>query len=286
MGGLRLLVGDPRHRGRAQLETGFARSSSSLGLRGVTGPDRARIESSYRLGMIESSWAAAHSDGRGQRRRDQTPDVGRQLVLNGKIASPTPRLPPPRRRPRSRRAAGVGDYFLDAAAQLCGRRFPEGRPQRDTGRAMSQENVEVVRRVYSLGADAAGIVRGDYDDVLRDYFQIPDCELLPPRAYPDVESSYRGVEGLRRWFGQMDEIWNDFRMEPGKRYFDVGASGWGVGGAPGRGEGREAPGRGENPPDGGPPPHGGGGGGGGNDKGGGGGGGGRRPSGCRATSRV
>jgi ketosteroid isomerase-like protein len=86
---------------------------------------------------------------------------------------------------------------------------------------MSQENVEIVRRVYSLGADAAGIVRGDYDDVLRDYFD-PDCELLPPRAYPDVESSYRGVEGLRRWFGQMDEIWNDFRMEP-ERYFDAGA---------------------------------------------------------------
>ena len=35
---------------------------------------------------------------------------------------------------------------------------------------MSQENVETVRRLYSLGADAAGIVRGDYNDVFRDYF--------------------------------------------------------------------------------------------------------------------
>ena len=86
---------------------------------------------------------------------------------------------------------------------------------------MSQENVEIVRRVYALGADAAGIVRGDYDDVFRDYFD-PDYELVPPLAYPDTESSYRGVEGLRRWFGEMDEIWDDFRTEP-ERFFDAGA---------------------------------------------------------------
>jgi SnoaL-like domain len=47
---------------------------------------------------------------REQRRRDQTPDVGRQLVLQRKDHT-TPSLPPPRRRPRSRRAAGVGDYL-------------------------------------------------------------------------------------------------------------------------------------------------------------------------------
>ena len=85
---------------------------------------------------------------------------------------------------------------------------------------MPQENVETVRRLYSLGADAAGIVRGDYDDVFRDYFH-PEFEVVPPFAYPDSESSYRGPDGLRRWFGQMDEIWSDFRFEP-ERFFDVG----------------------------------------------------------------
>jgi ketosteroid isomerase-like protein len=85
---------------------------------------------------------------------------------------------------------------------------------------MSQANVETVRRLYSLGADAAGIVRGDYDDVLRDYFH-PDFEVVPPFAYPDSESSYRGADGLRRWFRQMDEIWSDFRTEP-ERLFDAG----------------------------------------------------------------
>jgi ketosteroid isomerase-like protein len=86
---------------------------------------------------------------------------------------------------------------------------------------MSQENVEIVRRIYSLGADAAGVVRGDYDDAFREYFD-RDHELLPPSAYPDIELSYRGVAGWRQWFGQMDEIWHDFRTEP-ERFFDAGA---------------------------------------------------------------
>ena len=86
---------------------------------------------------------------------------------------------------------------------------------------MSQENVEIVRRIYSHGADAAAIVRGEYDQVLDEHFA-PDYELVPPSAYPDAEATYRGAEGLRRWFGQMDEIWNNFRTEP-ERFFDAGA---------------------------------------------------------------
>ena len=86
---------------------------------------------------------------------------------------------------------------------------------------MSEENVEIVRRIYSLGAHAAGVVRGDYDDAFREYFD-RDHQLLPPSAYPDIELSYRGVAGWRQWFGQMDEIWHDFRTEP-ERFFDAGA---------------------------------------------------------------
>jgi hypothetical protein len=40
-----------------------------------------------------------------------------------------------------------------------------------------------VRRIDSLGADAAGVVRGDYDDAFREYFD-RDHELRPPSAYP------------------------------------------------------------------------------------------------------
>jgi ketosteroid isomerase-like protein len=86
---------------------------------------------------------------------------------------------------------------------------------------MSQENVEIVRRLYSLAPDAAAVVRGDYDEVFLDYFH-PDFELVPPTAYPDTESSYRGLEGTRRWFRQMDEIWDDWLTEP-ERFLDAGS---------------------------------------------------------------
>ena len=85
---------------------------------------------------------------------------------------------------------------------------------------MSEKNVEIVRRLYSLSPDAAGLVRGDYDDVFLDYFD-PDVEVVPPSAYPDTESSYRGQEGIRRWVRQIDEIWDDWRFEA-ERFFDAG----------------------------------------------------------------
>jgi len=84
---------------------------------------------------------------------------------------------------------------------------------------MSQQNVEVVRRVYSLRLNAAGAVRGDFDDVFLDYHH-PDFELVPPSTYPDTESTYRGLEGSRRWYRQMDDIWDDWRVEA-ERFFDA-----------------------------------------------------------------
>ena len=84
---------------------------------------------------------------------------------------------------------------------------------------MSQ-NVEIVRRLYSLRGDAASVVRGDFDDIFFDYFD-PDVEIVPPRPYPDTESSYRGAEGIRRWFRQLDEVWDDWHFEA-ERLFDAG----------------------------------------------------------------
>jgi hypothetical protein len=62
---------------------------------------------------------------------------------------------------------------------------------------MSQENVEIVRRLYSLRPDAAGVLRGDYDNAFVDNFQ-PDVEIVPPSSYPDTpESGYRRFEAER-----------------------------------------------------------------------------------------
>jgi uncharacterized protein len=91
---------------------------------------------------------------------------------------------------------------------------------RNTAWAMSNENVEIARRLYAIAPDAAGVVRGDYDDVFLDYFH-PDFELVPASAYPDTESSYRGQDGMRRWYRQMDEIWDDWRFDA-ERFFDAG----------------------------------------------------------------
>src|SRR3954447_3908258 len=86
---------------------------------------------------------------------------------------------------------------------------------------MSREHVDVVRRLYSFRLDATGMVRGNFDNVFLDYFHA-DVEIVPPLSYPDIESSYRGQEGVRRWFQQMDEIWDNWRMEP-ERFFDAGS---------------------------------------------------------------
>jgi ketosteroid isomerase-like protein len=89
---------------------------------------------------------------------------------------------------------------------------------------MSEENVEIVRRLYSLAPDAAAVVRGDYDEIFLDYFH-PDVEVVPPAAYPDTESSYRSQEGIRRWYQQIDEIWDDWRFEA-ERFFDAVLKSW------------------------------------------------------------
>ena len=87
---------------------------------------------------------------------------------------------------------------------------------------MSQENVELVRRLYSLTPDAAGIVRGDYDDVFFDYFH-PDVEVVPPLTAIPIPSPRIGAEeGVRRWFRQIDEIWDDWRFEA-ERFIDAGS---------------------------------------------------------------
>jgi ketosteroid isomerase-like protein len=86
---------------------------------------------------------------------------------------------------------------------------------------MSHEELEVARQLYSLDPpDAAGLARGDYDQLLAAYVH-PDFELVPPSSYPDTELSYRGQEGLRRWYRQMNEIWMDWKFEA-ERFFDAG----------------------------------------------------------------
>ncbi len=65
---------------------------------------------------------------------------------------------------------------------------------------MSQENVEIVRRVYEAWN------RDDLDAVL--LFIHPDFELRqPPDLFLGVESAYCGHAGLRAWWATVKEPW-------------------------------------------------------------------------------
>jgi ketosteroid isomerase-like protein len=85
---------------------------------------------------------------------------------------------------------------------------------------MSQENVEIVRRMYSLLADRGAWRRREYDHLFLEYCSA-DYELIPPPTYPDAATSYRGLEGVHQWERLIDEIWIDWGFEA-ERFFDAG----------------------------------------------------------------
>ena len=79
--------------------------------------------------------------------------------------------------------------------------------RRDTARVMSEENAEVVRRLW----DAAD--RRDTEEVLSLYD--PDVEL-DVTGFPLVateQTTYRGHAGLRRLFAEWREVWQQADSE-------------------------------------------------------------------------
>ena len=70
---------------------------------------------------------------------------------------------------------------------------------------MSQENVDQVYR----SADALN--RRDIDGALA--FTDPDVEFIPRLLEVDGGDSYRGHDGLRRWWNDLFTVFPDFRSE-------------------------------------------------------------------------
>ena len=70
---------------------------------------------------------------------------------------------------------------------------------------MSHENVDIVRRCYEAWN------RGDWDGVIA--FAHPDIEWYTPREDPDW-GSYRGHDGLRRFWTDWAEAVGRLRFEP------------------------------------------------------------------------
>ena len=70
---------------------------------------------------------------------------------------------------------------------------------------MSQENVEVVRRGYDAfnSGDVEGVVATVGPDVRWDMSE----RVFNPAVY-------EGHDGMRRFVEEIDEVWEDFRLEP------------------------------------------------------------------------
>ena len=81
---------------------------------------------------------------------------------------------------------------------------------------MSQENVEVVRRLYALFPSR------DFGAAFQELAD-PNLELRVPPIYPDTPEAYYGREGLEQWLSMIDEVWAEWPFEP-ERFIDAGAN--------------------------------------------------------------
>jgi uncharacterized protein len=91
-------------------------------------------------------------------------------------------------------------------------RLRTARSPRDTERAMSQENVEILRRGYEAFS------RGDFDAIVN--LTAEDFELDMSRWGP-VTYTYRGPEGLREFLAALERLWDYFKIEP-EEFVDAG----------------------------------------------------------------
>jgi ketosteroid isomerase-like protein len=88
---------------------------------------------------------------------------------------------------------------------------------------MSQENVEIVRRIYAaLDLSVPGSVskyRGPPESIkaLID----PEIEWQGPREFPDLAETVYGYEGMARYGAKIADALDDYRMVP-ERFIDAG----------------------------------------------------------------
>ncbi len=77
--------------------------------------------------------------------------------------------------------------------------------RRDTARAMSQENVELVREGWEAW------FRGDMDALAATWDPEVVWDTKHFRDWP--ESAYRGVEGVMRFLTEWLEVWGDYEVD-------------------------------------------------------------------------
>jgi ketosteroid isomerase-like protein len=102
-----------------------------------------------------------------------------------------------------------GGWRSEGLGESAERRAARGAPPafalpRDTGRAMSQENVELVRE----GCEAVN--RGDLDSIVRGADS--EIEIVEASGVPEA-ATYSGHDGLRQAFAHWMDQFADFRVE-------------------------------------------------------------------------
>jgi ketosteroid isomerase-like protein len=88
---------------------------------------------------------------------------------------------------------------------------------------MSQENVEIVRRLYAaMDLSVPGSISGagGPPDAVRDFVD-PEIEWQGPREFPDLAETVYGYEGMARYAAKIAEALDDYRMVP-ERFIDAG----------------------------------------------------------------
>jgi ketosteroid isomerase-like protein len=80
---------------------------------------------------------------------------------------------------------------------------------------MSQENVESLRQAYEA------FNSGDIERILA--FAHPDFEAVVPPELSAEPDTYRGHDGIRRYFQSFEDAMDEIRFQP-ERFWDVGHS--------------------------------------------------------------
>jgi ketosteroid isomerase-like protein len=94
---------------------------------------------------------------------------------------------------------------------------------RETGNAVSQENVDLVRRLYAELASEGSTQEFELrmsDDALSRFLD-PEIEWVPVTDSLLAVESYRGFDGVRRFWGEFLSTWESYRVET-LRFDDAG----------------------------------------------------------------
>ena len=88
---------------------------------------------------------------------------------------------------------------------------------------MSQESIELVRRLYGelAGEGSPREFEGRLTDEALTQFLDPGIEWLPVAHSLLAVDSYRGFDGVRRFWGEFLSAWESYKVEP-LSFYDAG----------------------------------------------------------------